>query len=604
MSDTTTVAAEPSEQPAAQTTTVSPLRRALVWVTILGVVAVGTTGLAASDLTPGPSRGGIAARFAPADGTATLWTASDGTRSVHENARDTGPAMLLELPANAAYGIFAELPESTVRTMELWRETVTYLDQPENSAVSTLYALDDAGVSMLTATGGAVGFAYSPALVVLPADAAPGVTWTGEGAAMPAGLLDYTTTGEVTAGEGGCLITVTDTRYLDPTSGAELLDVRETATWCPGRGIVHDIGIVDGEKMTYESTPLPESGGLGRADLVTRPARYAWTDAERWRARELEFTVSDPGFGESPQGTPFDGLATTLTDGTVVAAVGSRLASYTVDGGAATRGWLASPGGDLIALSAIGDITVVSTAERRLVAYDERGARLWAVSFPDVVLAPPAAAPDGDLVAVSVDGTLRRMDLATGETVWSTALRTDVESTPAVGSGLAVVVDRGGAVRARSLADGSSEWTADLVGAERAVAGEGVVAVQGVNADVWVLDPRDGSVRWDADRRGLGRSILVSDGLVVAQGDAGTAAWSVDDGEELWSSPASEELLGGDGRFVLVSTSGLEVRDAAGEVVGEVELGEIFIGVTRMVLPTPHGIRVLQSNTTGMEVRG
>ena len=603
MSDTTTVAAEPSEEPAVQRP-VSPLRRALVWVTIIGVVAVGTAGLAASDLSPAPVTGGAAARFMPHDGSATLWTDSDGARAIHENARDTGPAMLLELPANAAYGIFTENDDATLRGMDLWRETVTYLDEPDNSPVSTLYVLDPAGISMLAATGGPVGFSYSPALVVLPADAAPGATWTGSGAAMPAGLLEYTTSGEVEAGEDGCLVTVTDTRYIDPDTRSELLVVEETATWCPGRGIVHDVGVVNGEEDTYASVELPETGGFGRSDLVTRPSASDWADAERWRARDLAFVIADPGFGDSPQGTPFDGLAATLEDGTLVAAAGSRLVSYTVEGGVATRGWLASPGGDLITLAAIGDVTLVSTAERRLIAYDDRGARLWSVSFPDVVLAPPAAAPDDDIVAVSVDGTVRRIDLATGETVWSAALRTDVESTPAVAGGVAVVVDRGGAVIARSLTDGAPRWTVELVGAERAAGGDGVIAVQGVSADVWVLDPATGEVRWDADRPGLGRGILVTGGLVVAQGESGTTAWSVDGGEERWSSTASENLLVGDGRFVLVTAGGLEVRDADGEPVGEVLLGEAPLGVTRVVLPTPHGVLVVQSNTTGMEVRG
>ncbi|QNO37665.1 PQQ-binding-like beta-propeller repeat protein [Protaetiibacter sp. SSC-01] len=603
MSDTTTVAAEPSEQPAALTP-VSPLRRALVWAATFAVVAVGTLGLAASDLAPAPANGGRAARFVPADGSAMMWTASDGTRSIHENARDTGPAMLLELPANAAYGIFSDTPEHALRSIDLWRETTAFLDDPESSAVTSLYVLDDAGLSLLTATGGTVGFAYSPALVMLPADARPGVTWEGEGDAMPAGLLHYTTRGELTDAGDGCLVSTTDTRYLDPDSGAELLAVDEQATWCPGRGIVRDVGVVGGEEISYDIVELPETGGLGRTDIATTPARYDWTDADRWRPRDLEFVITDPGFGESPQGTPFDGLAATTSDGALVAAVGGRLASYTVEGGRATRGWLASPGGDLITLSAVGDVTLVTTATRRLVAYDERGARLWSTTFPDVVLAAPAVAPDDDIVAVSVDGTLRRIDLVTGETVWSTALRTDVDSTPAVGSGLAVVVDRGGAVIARSLADGTSQWSTDLVGAERAVAGEGVIAVQGVNADVWVLDPADGSTRWDADRRGLGRSIAIADGVVVALGDAGTAAWDVDDGRELWTSPADTQLLVGDGRLVLVTATSVEVRDPDGELVREVELGEAFIGVTRVVLPTPHGIRILNSNTTGTEVRG
>ncbi|MBN9140596.1 MAG: PQQ-binding-like beta-propeller repeat protein [Micrococcales bacterium] len=601
MSDTTTVA-EPSE-PGALARPVSPLRRALVWVTIVGVVAAGTLGLAASDLVPPSTGGGRAARFVPADGSASLSTAADGTRSIHETARDTGPGLLLELPAHAASGFFTEYDESTLRGIQLWRETVSYLDQPDPQ-ISTLYLLDDAGVSMLSVTGGPVGFAYSPALVMLPADAAPGVRWTGEGAAMPAGLLEYSMEGELAAADAGCLLATTRTRYTDPSSGEELLALDETATWCPGRGIVDDAGVVNGSEVRFTSEELPAVGGTGRAGLRVEPAGADWSDAADWRARDLGFTLSDPAFGESPQGTPFDGIAASTGDGTLVAAMGSRLAAYAVDGAAATRTWVASPGGDLLTLSAVGDVTLVSTAERRLLAYDERGARLWAVEFPDVVLAAPTPAPDGDIVAVSLDGTLRRLDLATGAELWSAALRTDVESAVAVGEGIAVVVDRGGAIMARSLADGSARWATELYGAARAAAGDGVVAVQGITSDVWALDPADGSVRWDARHRGVGRGVVVMAGLVVSQTDEMTTAWTAGGGTERWSSTATEAMLVDGARFTLVGRSGLEVRTPDGGVVGEAELGEAFIGVSRVVLPTPHGIRVLQSNTTGMEVGG
>jgi len=229
---------------------------------------------------------------------------------------------------------------------------------------------------------------------------------------------------------------------------------------------------------------------------------------------------------------------------------------------------------------------------------------LWAVEFPDVVLAAPTPAPDGDIVAVSLDGTLRRLDLATGAELWSAALRTDVESAVAVGEGIAVVVDRGGAIMARSLADGSARWATELYGAARAAAGDGVVAVQGITSDVWALDPADGSVRWDARHRGVGRGVVVMAGLVVSQTDEMTTAWTAGGGTERWSSTATEAMLVDGARFTLVGRSGLEVRTPDGGVVGEAELGEAFIGVSRVVLPSPHGIRVLQSNTTGMEMGG
>jgi outer membrane protein assembly factor BamB len=600
MSDTTTtVAAEHDEQPA-QPRPVSPLRRALVWVAVIGVVVAGSAGLAASDLTTPAVRGGAAARFVPGDGTASLVTAADGARTVRENARDTGPGLLLELPSLAGAHFFEERTSESLTSAQLWRESLTYLDDdsPQNT---TLYELDDRGVSMLTSLGGEVGFSYSPGLVVLPADAAPGVTWQGEGAAMPGNLYSYRMTGEIAAAAEGCLLATTDTRYIEPESGDEVLVILEEATWCPGRGIVLDEGDVSGTRVSFTSEQLPSTGGLAR-DVVTEPAASEWDEASRWRARDLAFQLSDPAYGDSPQGVPFDGLAAVTSNGTLVASIGSRLAGYTVEGTTATRSWVASPGGDLLEVTAIGEVTLVTTAERRLLAYDERGARLWSMRFPDVVVASPTPAGDGDIVVVSLDGTLRRIDLATGETVWSVALRTDVSEAPAVGGGLVVIVDRGGTVLARSLADGAERWSTELASAERAAIGDGLVAVQGSTGAVWALEARDGARRWDSDQLGVSRRIVVLDGTVVAQSDEGTVAWDAA-GHRIWSSAASEALVSDGDHLVLAGAQALERRAPDGELFDEVEIGPGPLGATRVVLATQGGIRILHSNTTGVEVR-
>jgi outer membrane protein assembly factor BamB len=285
-----------------------------------------------------------------------------------------------------------------------------------------------------------------------------------------------------------------------------------------------------------------------------------------------------------------------------VASVSSRLAGYTVDGATATRTWVASPGGDLLGVAAVGEVTLAATTERRLVAYDERGARLWSARFPDVVVAPPTSAGDGDVVVVSLDGTLRRLDLATGETVWSAELRTDVAEAPAVGAGLVVVVDRGGAVLARSLADGSEAWSTELATAERAAVGGGVVAVQGSTSDVWALDARDGTRRWDSVHPGVARALVVVDGHLVSQSDEGTVAWRLD-GRRAWSSSADEALLSDGDGLVVVGARSLELRAADGTVLDEVGLADAPIAATRVYLATAGGIRILQSDTTGVEVR-
>lgn len=601
MSDTTTVAAEPNEQPAEERP-VSRLQRALVSASIVGVVVLGSAGIATSDLAQPPEQGGKARQFVPADGTAMLITAADGSRSVHETARGSGPGLLLELPPLAASPIFETSTHEQLRGAQLWRESVTPLDA-DTPQTTTLYLLDERGVSMLASLGGEAGFSYSPALVMLPADAAPGVTWEGEGAAMPAGLLNYRMSGAIAGDADGCLRVTTDTRYVDPDAGVELLAVAETATWCPGRGIVRDEGIVAGEHVSFSSAPFPELGGLGDP-LVTDGAATDWSAASAWRARVLEVQLSDPVYGESMQAVPFAGLATSSRDGGFVAAVGSRLAHYSVGGDTATRDWVASPGGDLLGIATIGDVTLASTSQRRLIAYDARGARLWAMRFPDVVVAPPAGVRDGDAVVVSLDGTLRRIDIATGAVVWEVELRTDVAAPLATDTGLVVVVDRGGNVLARSLVDGAERWERHLPGAARIAAGDGTVAVQSANADIWALTAGDGGVRWRSGHAGVSRELLLVDGWIVSQSDDGTAAWrAAGAGERAWSSSAEHGLLSDGARLVLAGATSVELREVDGTLREQVAIDAAGPGVTRMYLPTAGGIRILHTDATGIEVR-
>lgn len=592
----------PAEPSPADETRIPLARRVAAWVSVIAVVAAGAGALAAADLATAPVAGGDAARFVPADGAAVLVTSLDGTRAVHESARATGPTMLLDLPSRAGAEVFSALPSDALETVQLWRETVTQLDT-DRAQSSTIHLLDDRGLSLLTSLGGPVGFVYSPSAVILPADAAPGATWDGEGDAMPGGVLRYTIHGEVAAGEDGCLVSTTESRYLNPETDATLLTFSETATWCPGRGIVKADGDVSGDPVGFSSEPLPAASELDRPTPSITPFDPAW-GASGWGARDLSFILSDPVYGDSPQGTPFDGLGARTASGVLVSSFGSRLAAYEVADAVATRRWVAAPGGDLLTLTAVGDVVLATTTTRELVAYDDRGARLWAASFPDVVVAAPAAAPDGDLVAASVDGTLRRLDLATGEERWAVDLRTDVDAVPSVADGRVVLVDRGGAVLARELADGSEAWRADVPLAERVASGDGVVVVQQSAGGIRVLGASDGSTLWRGDQDGAGRMIAVAAGRVVAQTDEGVQAWDLD-GRELWSAPAGDWFaLNAKGAAVIVGAGAIELRDRDGEVLERVTLAPRALGVSRLHVPTTEGILVVQSNTSGFEVGG
>lgn len=598
MSETTT-AAEHSEQPVERPA--SPLRRALVWAAVIGVAAAGTTGLAIADLTEAPVLGGAAARFVPDDGVAQLLREGDGTLSVRESARDIGPALLLELPSIAANDVFSRVDTDEVLGAQFWRETVTEVGG-ESSQTSSLYRLDGSGLSLLTATGGSTGFSFDPALPMLPADVRPGSRWSAEGAALPFGLMEYELTSEARDGGDGCLVVDSHMAYIDPEADAVMVEVDESATWCPGLGIVADTATIAGERIEYTSERLerdaPTPAGLWTG--VDAPA-LDWSAADRWSATTLPFRIVDAGFGESEVGIPNDGLATSLGDDGLVLSAGSRLVGYRVDGATATRAWLAAPGGTIAQLTAVDGIALVATTQRELVAYAPTGIRLWARSFPDLVVAAPVSDGAGGVVVASVDGTVMDLDLASGAERWSRTLRTDVGVAPVVEGDRVAVLDRGGVVRGLRLSDGGPVWEQEFFGADRLASG-GAVVVQSGGAELWVLDSADGSVRWEADQRGIARDVVTIAGVVVGLSDELVTAYDLADGTERWTAPRVEQVLSDGERVLLAGESELTVRDARGTELGRLDIGPADLGVNRRFVPAGDRVWVVTTATTGMVI--
>jgi outer membrane protein assembly factor BamB len=140
--------------------------------------------------------------------------------------------------------------------------------------------------------------------------------------------------------------------------------------------------------------------------------------------------------------------------------------------------WRAHPGGSILTLAGFGDVLVVTTSERRIVGYTATGIRLWQLSLEDLAPTPVVRASDRELVFVDLSGVVRKLEIRTGRVIWRRDLRTDVNVAPAVGSGVAVIMDRGGTTTGVDLGSGSTRWEADLLGVAAAVVGETAVVLQ------------------------------------------------------------------------------------------------------------------------------
>ncbi|MFT4030000.1 MAG: PQQ-binding-like beta-propeller repeat protein [Protaetiibacter sp.] len=580
-------------------------QRIVAALVVVGLVLAGSASLAAAELTTAPLGGGRAERFVPEDGQLAIVHHSDGTVEVSESARVTGPGMLLEVPAVPGSHQLEQYEGDAALRLQLWRETLTSPD-PAVPQTQTVYRLGPDGVALLTVTGGQAGFTFSPPLIVLPAGARGGISWTGEGDALPQGLLLYHSSGSVAAAATGCLLVSMSVDYIDPDSGETLLATADDSTWCQGRGIVHSVGDVSGTPVDYTAEPLPLGAAIPaelRGTPDTGDAVRDWSDAASWADRELSFVIADPMFGDGPVGSPNDGTGAATASGVLALAAGGELLGYTREGPTATRAFVARPGGGIVRVTAIGEVLLVATTLRQLVAYDDRGMRLWARAYADLVLAPPVSDGAGGAIVVALDGTVARLDLATGAERWSTELRTDAAAAPVVAGGVVAVLDRGPTVHALALADGHERWAAS-VATPSTLASDGTgIAVVGETGDLTVLESSDGEVRWADAVDGVTRAALVVDGVLVVASDESSTGWELATGSRLWSDPAAIALASDGTRVVLLSDTAVAVRESAsGEQLSRVEIGVAGIGTTRQLVPFADSVWVVTSATGGVEV--
>ncbi len=179
-------------------------------------------------------------------------------------------------------------------------------------------------------------------------------------------------------------------------------------------------------------------------------------------------------------------------------------------------------------------------ADGRVFAMDA-GATLSAVSTAGQVLwraplAPPEerstqgfggglAAADGALVAATGLGEVLRLDPASGEILWRTAVDGPVRGAPVIAGGRAFVVARGDLAYAVDLATGAVLWRVQALGDGPGVLGGAGPAVRGplvvlpfASGEVRGVLAENGLTVWTAAVRG-GRRGLVRSGITAVAGD-------------------------------------------------------------------------------------
>lgn len=151
-----------------------------------------------------------------------------------------------------------------------------------------------------------------------------------------------------------------------------------------------------------------------------------------------------------------------------------------------------------------GDTVLAAAADGTVVRVDSAtGKVIWRVSLPQGVVT--GIGGDGDIAVVAMrDGSLTALD-GTGKTKWTASLGAEVVTVPAVGQGIVVVRGSDNRVSAYELDSGKRRWSFQRQGPTLMLRQTGALTIDGASVyaglpggRILALNAQNGAVRWEA----------------------------------------------------------------------------------------------------------
>lgn len=553
-------------------------------VGVVTIVCAGMLALGAAGSVRSAAPQTAASAFFPADGAADVLI-DPGAMQQREHWVTRGAPPLLSMQTPPAAFVFDLLTDDEVSSRH-WLMLRTRIE-PGAQATSSqrgmdLYTDAEDGIRYLVSNDHATGFLFSPGLLVLEAEAAPGRSWRSEGVAhltfvdpdgaVQQGGLNYR--GDFTAQQpahpdllaqasAGCLEVGSTLALLSAEQTEPLLTIQDVTLWCPGAGIVASVSSDDGG-VHWMLSRIAEDPALPPVTAATAPTRV---EPARWSSRSGPVSLMHSGYGPTPR-TLAPAMAPVILGDTLAVPLlnGAGLAFVREIDGAFQEVRLAAPGGQVTALGVVGDQLIVATAQRRLVAYRADGIRLWSTDLEDLVVTPPIAGSRGDILVATVGGIVRSLDASDGGVRWRVGVTGDAISHLArIGEGL-VVADRAGGITALD-ADGAEQWSLGGTEPELVFATDDALYLAR-DLSIDRLDPVTGEIVWHRYlTEGADAAAVLGDVVVVlAWGaviglDAGTGAqlWRAAEADRLALVPGAVLVDGGDGPPRLLGADGTQI---------------------------------------------
>jgi outer membrane protein assembly factor BamB len=461
---------------------------------IFGLVAALVAGAAFVASSVGlPSRVTAASRFLPADGAASY----ERTATTRELQTTVGIAVTESARLPGVVGLFSTdgafatkmLAEADPNRVQIWRTTTTAIDDPTAIAQTIRFYRVNSGIELMGVSTPSEGYVYSPALLLLPADVRAGSRWRSAGSAGD--TLDYRSELQADAVNSDCLRVTGEVRYLSKAGQLGRV-VAVQQIWCLHEGMLAESQSYADIRTdtTRIDTPPPSA-------QTTTNAPIHWTVPQHWTTKNLGTISVNPSFGEAPMvGSPSAIRPVRSESGLVIRpAIGGDLVATTPKTPTAwTSVWRAHPGGSVMTLSAFGNVIIATTSNRQMIGYSDVGVRLWQLPLDDLAPTAPVRINDQDAVIVDLAGAMRRFDLASGTVVWRHEIGSDVNVAPAAGSGVIVIMGRGGTTTVLDQNTGKRQWYKEMQGSAAVTLGNTVAVIQ--DQTIHGLTADSGRHRW------------------------------------------------------------------------------------------------------------
>lgn len=424
--------------------------------------------------------------------------------------------------------------------------------------------VDDLQLSLVSTL--TIAFALVPGVDVARRSGSPATTQTGTITAW-----DPTTQKSVTAPYRATVdATGTDCTTVtvgidadDPALAEPALDV--TATLCRGLGLT-DLAVTQGrEQWTVKAAPGQPPPDTTATTEPTPIPEVGWSSHARWKPTTLAPYAVD-AFGPSGIVRGLQARPTVRDDDTLVvaSATTSDLEAYTTTSDGLELAWRAHPGGSIAAITAVGDLTVVALADRRLMGYDADGLRVWVNDTITEGIAGELLALTDAVVLATLDGTVWRVDPRTGLVVWSRQTAATINKGVIGDDRVVQAIDTAGGVygwvpSGQQVFNGQVAQAFDLI----ALDADNTYLIRGITMEAYELQ-RSGFL-WGVPA--VQRRVdlcTTSGGPVVAVPDQ-TVGLAPSTGAVAWSADGAQQIRCGTAAVVAVAGRTLTVLSAKGE---------------------------------------